>query len=146
MITAWRGPKDFSPPTAITGIVNLVCSKSLLSFASWDKAVNCANPARIPPGCASHFKDQRIQELCRLDRFGQGDEIAPRPTHVTAFRKWNVLIPITGTINRTHDDLKPYKQLFSSDLRYGKKMRHMECIGVSAKAFDPTAPSPKPIR
>ena len=29
-----------------------VCSNTLLSFASWENAANCANPARIPPGCA----------------------------------------------------------------------------------------------
>src|SRR5207302_1303308 len=50
MITACKGPKDFSPPTAITGIVSFVCSKTLLSFASCENAGNCANPAPISPG------------------------------------------------------------------------------------------------
>jgi hypothetical protein len=52
MITACNPPNDYSPPTAKTGIVSFTCSKTLLSAASVENAVNCAKPARMPPGCA----------------------------------------------------------------------------------------------
>ncbi len=47
--TAISAPNDFSPPTARTGIFNLVCRKTLLSSESLLKAANWANPARMAP-------------------------------------------------------------------------------------------------
>ena len=76
MMTAWSGPKDFSPPTAMTGMVSFACSKTLLSFASWAKAVNCAKPARIP----------RCKEIsgCFVRLPGIAREVVPNAVEIDA--------------------------------------------------------------
>ena len=52
MTTAWVAPKDGAPPTARTGMGNVVTIDALLSSTSFGKARNWAKAARIAPGRA----------------------------------------------------------------------------------------------
>src|SRR5439155_21758712 len=64
MTRASVAPKDFAPPTASTGIFNFVRWKIVLSSTSFGNAANCANPARIAPGCAYFaFLNEAVNQL-----------------------------------------------------------------------------------
>ena len=60
----------------------------------------------------------KIYDYCQTKerRSAAAQEIASWPVDVTAFRKWNALIPISGTIGWANEPPQKFKQLFRSGL------------------------------